>query len=76
MCLQAAIEGRGVALVPSALVQDDIIAGLLTVPFDHPVKSAGDYYLLCRTPHWNSERIRRFREWLLSESGVAAYEKG
>lgn len=76
MCLQAAIEGRGVALVPSALVQDDIIAGLLTVPFDHPVKSAGDYYLLCRTPHWNTERIRRFRDWLLAESGVAAYEKG
>jgi LysR family glycine cleavage system transcriptional activator len=76
MCLQAAIEGRGVALVPSALVHDDIAAGVLTVPFDRRVKSAGDYYLLCRTPHWNTERVRRFREWLLAQSGLAAFERG
>ncbi len=76
MALQAAIEGRGVALVPSMLVQDDIIAGLLTVPFDHPVKSAGDYYLLCRNAQWNADPIRRFRTWILTESGAAAAEKG
>jgi LysR family glycine cleavage system transcriptional activator len=74
MCLQSAIEGRGVALVPSALVHDDIVAGVLTIPFDRPVKSAGDYYLLCRAPQWNTERVRRFREWLLAQSGLAAAE--
>jgi LysR family glycine cleavage system transcriptional activator len=72
MCLQAAIEGRGVALVPSALVQDDIAAGVLTIPFERRVKSAGDYYVLCRAPQWNTERVRRFREWLLAQSGLAA----
>ena len=67
MCIQAAVEGRGVALLPSALVEDDVADGRLCIPFDHPVASAGDYYLLCRTQQWNNERIRRFREWLLVE---------
>jgi LysR family glycine cleavage system transcriptional activator len=68
MCLQAAIEGRGVALVPSALVVDDIEVGRLCIPYDHPVESAGAYYLLCKNQQWKIDRIRRFREWLLTAS--------
>jgi LysR family glycine cleavage system transcriptional activator len=71
MCLQAAVEGRGVALIPSALVEDDVDLGRLCVPFDHPVESAGDYYLLCRNQQWNTESIRHFREWILEASEPA-----
>ncbi len=67
MCLQAAVQGRGVALVPNALVVDDIESGRLCIPFDHPVESAGAYYLLCKSRQWKSDRIRRFREWILTE---------
>jgi LysR family glycine cleavage system transcriptional activator len=72
MVLQAAIEGRGVALVPRALVEGDLTAGTLVIPFPAPVESAGAYYLLCREHQSESERVRRFREWLLSERETAS----
>ena len=72
MCLQAAIEGRGVALVPSALIEDDVESGRLAVPFDHPVESAGDYYLLCRSQQYQTDRVRRFREWLLAQTDLVS----
>jgi LysR family glycine cleavage system transcriptional activator len=74
MSLQAALEGRGVALVPSALTEDDVDAGRLAIPFDFPVESQGDYYLLCRSQQYHTDRIRRFREWLLGQTGFVAVD--
>src|SRR5690606_15956521 len=67
MTLQAAIEGRGVALVPRPLVLDDLACGNLVMPFDLCAESSGGYYMLCRHHQWESDRIRRFRDWLLAE---------
>lgn len=67
MVLQAAVEGRGVALVPRVLIEGDLAAGTLVIPFEAAVESAGAYYLLYREHHRDSERLRPFREWLLNE---------
>lgn len=67
MCLQAAVEGRGVAIIPRTLFETDLAIGNLVVPFDLPSESSGAYYLLCRAYQWESDRIRRFREWLIKE---------
>lgn len=67
MTLQAAMEGKGVALVPRVLVESDLASGHLSVPFDIPVESAGAYYLLCRERQANLPKIRAFRDWLLAE---------
>lgn len=68
MALQAAIEGRGIALIPRLLAEDDLRARRIVAPLEAALESAGGYYLLCRTNQWNVERIRRFRQWLLSEA--------
>ena len=48
MAIQAAMEGRGIALVPDVLVMDDIRSGLLVQAIPARVPSAGQYYLIGR----------------------------
>lgn len=67
MTLQAASEGRGVAMVPEVLVAGDVAAGSLVKPFDIKAKSAGAYYFLCRKPQYDLPKIAVFREWLHAE---------
>lgn len=76
MTMQAAIEGRGVALIPYALAESDIAAGKLVIPFDRRTESSGAYHLLCRSHQWDSEPIRRFRDWLLLERDVGPATDG
>ncbi len=71
MSLQAATEGRGVAVVPEILVASDLVAGNLVKPFDVSVESDGAYYLLCRQHQRDNANIAAFRQWLLDE--IAAF---
>ncbi|WP_323769314.1 LysR substrate-binding domain-containing protein [Antarctobacter sp.] len=64
MAIQAAMEGRGIALVPDILVKDDIRSGLLVQAISTSVPSAGQYYLFGRKSGWEQKRVRIFREWL------------
>jgi LysR family transcriptional regulator, glycine cleavage system transcriptional activator len=65
MCVQAARQGRGIALIPDIIAQEEIDAGTLRVPFNADIDSAGHYCLL--VPDGNLERstIRAFREWII-----------
>jgi LysR family glycine cleavage system transcriptional activator len=68
MAIQAAIEGKGVALVPEILIDNELKSGALVNIFtDHNVTS-GAYYFLCRESHWDNPKIERFRNWLVAES--------
>ena len=71
MALQAAIEGRGVACVPSVLVAHDIAASRLMTPFKQRVESAGAYHVLYRKHEADDPRVAAFRAWLHEEA--AAY---
>jgi LysR family transcriptional regulator, glycine cleavage system transcriptional activator len=64
MTIQAAAEGRGIALVPTTLVEEDLSERRLIVALDTPVQSMGDYYFLCRKSQVDLPAIRQFREWL------------
>lgn len=66
--IHAAMRGEGIACVPRVHVADDIASGRLVVPFDHPVESAGAYYLLYRKHDAEQPKIRAFRDWLLKEA--------
>ena len=68
MSIQAAIDGRGVALVPRMFVEDDIAAGRLAVVYDKPVESAGAYYVLTRREQADVDRISQFRAWIKEET--------
>lgn len=67
MTLQAAAQGRGIAIIPKVLAAMDLEAGALVQPLDVEVASAGAYHLLCREHQWNAPKIRVFRDWLLHE---------
>ncbi len=67
MSIQAAIEGRGIAIAPQVLVERDIKAGLLGFAMDKSVESSGQYFLIGRKRSWDQEKIKVFREWLTNE---------
>ncbi|MCC6075189.1 transcriptional regulator GcvA [Pseudomonas sp. GCM10022188] len=69
--LQAAIDGRGLALARSVMVQDDLAAGRLIRPFgeprlDCPLTQA--YYVVYRPECGELARVKAFRDWLLEEA--------
>lgn len=67
MVVQAAIKGVGVAMGRSPLVSDAIAQGSLMCPIPRPAKSQNAYWLTCRKEALKNERVRIFRDWLLSE---------
>lgn len=68
MAIQAAIEGKGVALVPEVLIQNELKSKALINLFAEQNVTSGAYYLLCRESYWDSPKIERFRNWIVSES--------
>ncbi|WP_288960814.1 transcriptional regulator GcvA [uncultured Sulfitobacter sp.] len=67
MSLQAAAEGKGIALVPKVLAEEDLKSGAIVRAVPNKVLSAGQYYLLGERRKWDQPKIRTFRRWLLSE---------
>jgi LysR family glycine cleavage system transcriptional activator len=75
MTIQAAIEGKGIALVPTVLIQDELKSGSLIALFEDKQVETGSYYFLCRESDWRSPKIQHFREWLMKEAAPTAEEK-
>ena len=69
MAIQAAVEGKGVALVPDILIESELNSGNLVTLFDGI--PTGAYYLLCRESNWQSPKVKCFRDWILKETGPA-----
>jgi LysR family glycine cleavage system transcriptional activator len=67
MSMMAAIQGVGVDLGRSPLVDHWIEQGLLVAPFDLAVTSKRSYWLVCRESFADSFEFVAFREWLLDE---------
>lgn len=66
MAIRAAIEGKGVLLGRSALVEQELSTGLLVAPFNERLHSSGAYWFLA-TPHKTvTPKVSAFRAWLLS----------
>jgi LysR family glycine cleavage system transcriptional activator len=69
MAIEAATEGKGVALVPEVLVEAELRSKSLVALFGGKAVASGAYYLLCRETDWKKAKIVRFREWLAKEVG-------
>lgn len=67
MALQAAIEGKGIALLPYILAQDDLRDERIVPAITGKVRSAGDYYLIGRKSQWEQRKVKTFRSWLQSQ---------
>lgn len=67
--LQAAIEGRGVALARSVMAHDDLAAGRLVRLFPEvPFASELAYYVVYRPECASLPRLAAFRDWLMREA--------
>lgn len=67
LALEAAIDGRGVALVPDFVAATDLRTGRLVQPIALAVPQPGEWYLVCRKERLHDRPIVRLRDWLLSE---------
>lgn len=62
--IEAAIAGKGIALVRHALVREELESGLLINPLKTPVNSPIAYYLVYEESAILQKISRRFRDWI------------
>lgn len=65
--LQAAVEGVGIAIGPSALVADDLASGRLVTPLTEPALPLGDFHVMLPAAARPQDPAAIFRGWLLDE---------
>ena len=65
--LQAAQEGKGIAIIPKVLLDGYPGHNELVIPvaYSEPVKSAGEYYLLTHEAEAQRPAVQLFRKWVL-----------
>ncbi|SAK60749.1 transcriptional regulator [Caballeronia fortuita] len=67
LTLQAAVDGMGIAMGPSALVADDLATGRLVAPFDGPRLPSRSYCTYIADEKAGNDLIVLFRTWLEDE---------
>ena len=67
LALEAAVMGRGLALVPRMVVADDIAAGRLVQPFATGIPDIFAYWLVYAAERADEARIRAFTRWIREE---------
>jgi len=65
--INAAIEGAGVALGRSSMVEGDLEAGRLVKPFDLAVPVEFAFYVVYREANLEQTKVSVFRDWLFDE---------
>ena len=71
LAVEAALAGQGVALALKPLVEADIAAGRLAIPFDIAVSSPYAYFLVMSEVVALRAPVAAFRAWLLAEAAAA-----
>lgn len=67
LAVEAALDGQGVALALLPLVEADIAAGRLIIPFNLSVPSPYAYFLIMRKVFAERPPVAAFCDWLMSE---------
>ena len=70
--LSSTINGLGVSLFASWLVQEELKSGVLVNPFAHSFETSFAYYLILPKGEEPSKSVHQFRDWLLGLSGALA----
>lgn len=68
--VQAAVQGEGVALGRSSLVDDDIAAGRLVRPFEFRLSAGLAYYLVYPPGALKRPKVKNFRDWIMAEVAI------
>jgi len=72
LALEAAVMGRGLALVPRMVIADDIAAGRLIQPFATGIPDIFAYWLVYATARATEAHIRAFARWVREEAQATA----
>ncbi len=72
MLTEAAVQGLGVALARSGLVEQDLRTGRLVTPLDRSVDSGLGFHVVWRADSRKLRRIEALRDWLLTEVAAGA----
>ncbi|MDR5816086.1 transcriptional regulator GcvA [Caballeronia sp. LZ033] len=75
LTLQAAVDGMGIAMGPTALVSDDLASGRLIAPFDAPRLPSRTYCTYVAEGRQDERLIVLFRSWLEREGDACAREQ-
>lgn len=67
MALQAAADGKGVALAMWPFAAEDIASGKLVCPFDLQVPCNHSWKVVYESAHRDKTKIRHFEKWLVSQ---------
>lgn len=67
---QAAIDGLGIAIGQTALLQHEFRQGLLIRPFGRPLRRAQGHYLVRPAVQRESREVRALRDWLLAAAAA------
>jgi len=73
LTLQAALDGLGVAMGPTALIEDDLVKGRLIAPFPGPLLPARTYCSYATEARMKDEIVVAFRSWLKKEGDIADF---
>lgn len=65
--LQAVIDGAGVTLAGTEIVECDLAAGRLALLFEHRIPAEAGYYLVYPDALARDRRVRNLRSWLLDQ---------
>lgn len=68
LAIGAALDGQGVALAPRPLIEADVAAGRLAIPFDICVPSPYAYFLVMQEAVARRAAVAAFRSWLMAEA--------
>jgi LysR family glycine cleavage system transcriptional activator len=67
--LAAAVDGVGLAIGRTPLVDSDLASGKLVAPFDVRVQSNSAYFVASPTDKAKLKKVEQFREWALETLG-------
>jgi LysR family glycine cleavage system transcriptional activator len=70
--VQAAVAGKGVALVRRSLIGDELAAGRLIAPLPQGLSKGMAYHLVYLPETMTQPAVRAFRAWLLEAVAVGA----
>jgi len=68
MLVDAAVAGQGLALAKLRLIEADLKAGRLVIPFGRPHPVQFSYFFATSPQAARLDRVRLFREWLQAEA--------
>ena len=72
MLIDAAVQGLGVGLARSGLVEADIAEGRLMRPVPGEIDAGSGFHIVWRPDSRKLPRIRALRDWMLAEAGAVA----